>query len=433
MKRWPVLFFLMAIFQARVVVGEQAAAPAVADSSRRQLYAEKIEAELRQNILPFWLEHARDRVRGGFFGQLDDGVGVKKDALRGALLTSRILWTYSAAYRRYHDPAYLEMAKWAYDDLNAHFWDPQFGGLYWSVSADGEPRDDRKIIYVQAFGIYGLAEYHLASGEKAALDRAVELYQTMERHTHDHVNLGYFEEFSRDWKKSRDRGARGSAMGSLGQKSQNVHLHILEAYTNLFRAWPDAGLKKNLVELVDVLRTRVMDPAYHLRLFLEEDWTPQGDAISYGHDIEFSWLLVEAAEALGDHTLVEKARNDAVKIAQATLTEGVDTDGAVLAEGDPSGVKNTFKEWWPQAEGVVGFLNAFQISGEEKYLNAAFKTWDFIDHRLVDHKNGEWFIGVTREGHVTAPVKISFWKCPYHNGRACMEALDRLRRLEKVQ
>jgi mannobiose 2-epimerase len=431
MKRRSFLLLLMASLYAHLAGGELNAGTAAAVSSRQKLYAERIEAELRQDILPYWLEHARDRERGGFFGQLDEGARVDKDALRGALLTSRILWTYSAAYRRYHDAKDLEMAKWAYDDLLAHFWDQQFGGLYWSVRADGVPSDTRKIIYVQAFGIYGLAEYHLASGDKAALDHAVELYQTMERRSHDHVNLGYFEEFSRDWKKSRGRG-RESAMGSLGQKSQNVHLHILEAYTNLFRAWPDAGLKKSLVEIVDVLRTRVMDPAtHHLRLFLEEDWTPQGDEVSYGHDIEFSWLLVEAAEAIGDPALVETARKDAVQIAAVTLKEGVDNDGGIMAEGDASGVKNTFKEWWPQAEGVVGFLNAFQISGEDKYLNAAFKTWDFIDQRLINHKNGEWFVGVTREGRPVAPTKISFWKCPYHNGRACMEALERLHQLQR--
>jgi mannobiose 2-epimerase len=168
-----------------------------------------------------------------------------------------------------------------------------------------------------------------------------------------------------------------------------------------------------------------------LRLFLEEDWSPQSDSISYGHDIEFSWLVVESAEVLGDTALIERARNEAVKIAEATLKEGVDADGGVLEEGGPGGVTKTYKEWWTQAEATVGFINAFQLSGKPAYLQASLKSWDFIDRHLIDRKNGEWFIGVSKEGRVTAPVKISFWKCPYHNGRACMEMIDRLRSVSR--
>ena len=404
---------------------------AAVKKARIDSYVTRIESELRQNILTFWLAYARDGQRGGFHGQLNDGSRIPKDAPRGALLTARILWTFSAAYRRYHDPAYLQMARWAYDDLLAHFWDKEHGGLYWKVSADGVPLDPRKIIYVQAFGIYGLAEFHLATGEQQPLDRAIELYRTMEQHAHDRTNLGYFEEFSRDWKKSPDRGEQ-SAMGSLGQKSQNVHLHVLEAYTNLVRAWPDTELKKNLSEVADLLLMRVLDSSnHHLRLFMEEDWSPQSDSISYGHDIEFSWLIVESAEVLGDAALIERARHDAVKIAAATLKEGVDADGGVFEEGGPGGVTKTYKEWWTQAEATVGFINAYQLSGTPAFLEASLKSWEFIDQRLIDRKKGEWFIGVSKEGRVTAPVKISFWKCPYHNGRACMEMIDRLRAISR--
>ncbi|MEO7597516.1 MAG: AGE family epimerase/isomerase [Opitutus sp.] len=397
----------------------------------RQLtaYADRIESELRQNILPFWLNHARDRERGGFIGEINDGSGIRKGVPRGALLTCRVLWTFSAAYRRYHDKAYLDMARWAYDDLLARFWDQENGGLYWSITESGQPLDQGKIIYVQSFGIYSLAEYHLATADKEPLERAIELYRTVEQHSHDHKNLGYFEEFSRDWKKSRARGP-GTAMGSLGQKSQNVHLHMLEAYTNLLRAWPDAELKANLREIADVLLTRVMDPATrHLRLFLEEDWSPQSDTVSYGHDIEFSWLIDEAADVLQDPALIARAKRDAVAIANVTMKEGLDVDGAILAEGDPSGVTNRSKDWWPQAEGVVGFLNSYQISRDPAYLSASLKNWDFIDQRLVDRKNGDWFIGIAPDGKPSGPMKLGFWKCPYHSGRACMEMVSRLRKL----
>ena len=297
-------------------------------------YVPRIESELRENILPFWLKHSRDRVRGGFHGQLDDGAGHSKEAPRGALLTSRILWTFSAAYRRYPDPEYLEMARWAFDDLMTRFWDQENGGLYWSITADGEPLNPQKLIYVQAFGIYGLAEYHLATGDHLPLQRAIELYQTVEQHSRDRKDRGYFEEFSRDWKKLRGRGQRNSAMASLGQKSQNVHLHVLEAYTNLLRAWSDEGLKRNLAELVDVMLTRIVQPSGdHLNLFFEENWTPISHEVSYGHDIEISWLIVEAAEILGDPAVRERARQSALKIASATLKKGVEPNGGIVAEG----------------------------------------------------------------------------------------------------
>jgi mannobiose 2-epimerase len=292
---------------------------------------------------------------------------------------------------------------------------------------------------VEAFGIYGLTEFYRATGEKAVLERAIELYRVVQRNAHDDAHRGYFEEFTRDWKISRARGSRPgdgdlarvdldcSAMGSLDQKSQNVHLHILEAFTNLLGVWSDPDLNKNLRALVDVMTTRVLDAAtHHLRLFMAEDWTPRSDTISFGHDIEFSWLLLEAAEVLGDEKLIASARKEAVEIARVTEKEGVDPDGGVLGEADPKGLTQTFKEWWPQAEATVGFLNAYQISGDRKHLDASMKTWQFIEKKLVDHKNGDWFIGVSRDGKFTAPGKVSFWKCPYHNGRACMELVDRL-------
>jgi mannobiose 2-epimerase len=399
-------------------------------SSEQHAFKTRVEHTLRTNILPFWLEHARDKERGGFFGQIDSPLQIEKDAPRGALLTARILWTYSAAYRRYHDPAHLKMARWAYDDLMARFWDKHDGGLFWMVAADGRPMISKKLLYVQAFGIYGLSEFSRATGEREPLDRAVELYEQVERHAHDHEHLGYFEEFSTDWKISRDRGMQGSPMGSLGQKSQNVHLHLMEAYANLLVAWPDAGLKKNLREIVDVLMERVIDSSnHHLRLFMDEDWTPRSDTISFGHDIEFSWLLTETAELLGDEALIARAKKEALLIADATLRQGVDSDGAILGEADPHGITSRYKEWWSQAEGAVGFLNAYQISGEVKYRDASLHTWDFIERNLVDGENGEWFIGIAASGRVASPVKAGFWKCPYHNGRACMELIERLEAL----
>ena len=277
-------------------------------------------------------------------------------------------------------------------------------------------------------------EYHLATGDRGALDHAIELYRVIEKHSHDRANRGYFEEFSRDWRKLTGRGPGQSAMGSLGQKSQNTHLHMLEAYTNLLRAWPDATLKHNLYELIDVMLARVMDAStYHLNLFFDENWSPTSHEVSYGHDIEFSWLVAEAAEVLGDEKVVEHAARAAVKIAEVTLNEGVESDGSVAAEGIGKKVTNRHKDWWTQAEAAVGFANAYQLSGQPAFLAASLQTWEYIDERLVDRENGEWFIGINAEGKVSGPVKISFWKCPYHNGRACLELLQRFRAISAGQ
>lgn len=406
----------------------RSAAPSEAVAREAETYAQRVETELRENILPFWLEHARDRERGGFFGEIDGEGRIKPDAPRGALLTARVLWTFSAAYRHYGDPEYREMARWAYEDLWARFRDPAHGGLYWRTQADGTPLDPGKMIYVQAFGLYGLSEYFRATGEQAALDRAIEIYRLIEFHSHDRTHRGYLEEFSQDWQVSRERGRRRSPMGSQDQKSQNVHLHILEAYTSLLRVWPDPQLKQNLRELIDVMQTHVLDSnTHHLRLFLAEDWTPRSDTISFGHDIEYSWLVTEAAEVLGDDGMLEAIKAEAVRIAAVTLAQGVDPDGGVLTEADPHGFTDTYKEWWAQAEATVGFLNAYQLSQDPKYFDASLRSWRFIEQHLVDRDGGEWFHGVSRDAKNKSTLKVSFWKCPYHNGRACMELIERLR------
>lgn len=399
------------------------------DGAALEAFASRAEAELRGDILPFWLQHARDRKRGGFFGEISNNLVVRKDASRGALLAARILWTFSAAYRRYHDPGYLEMARWADADLETRFWDREHGGYVWRIAADGTPLDQSKQIYGQAFGIYALAEYYRGTGEKAALDRAIELYRLVEQHSHDRQFGGYLEAFTRDWK--RPPGRRLSALGPEYPKSQNTHLHLMEAYTNLLRAWPDPELRGNLHAFVEVMLDRVLSPDHrHLRLFFDADWTPRSEVISFGHDIEASWLLTEAAEVLGDAELLARAKSVALTIARAVLAEGVDADGGLFNEAGPRGLTDTGKDWWPQAEAAVGFVNAYRLSGEPRFLAAAQHTWDFIDQRLIDHEHGEWSWGVTRDGAVRPrAVKAGFWKCPYHNGRACMELAERLRAL----
>lgn len=386
-----------------------------------------IEADLRGNILPFWIRHVANRPAHTFHGHLTNALSVDPTAERGALLTSRILWTYASALRQYGEPAYRDMTDFAYDDLLTHYHDAKHGGFYWSIKPDGTVKRDRKQVYGQAFALYALSEYHAATGLREPLDRAIDVFHLLERHARERAHGGYLEAFARDWSSIADM--RLSAVDQNDPKSQNTMLHVMEAYTRLLNVWPDPGLRAALRDLVELMLTRIVDGRTgHLGLFFTADWRPTSDKISYGHDIEAAWLLSRAGEALGDVALTARINALTVKIADVTLVEGTDADGAIFNLGGPAGVIDHSKEWWPQAEAVVGFLNAWQLSQEVRYLKAAAKTWAFIDQHLVDRTNGEWFRGVTREGKAIPTFeKVGFWKCPYHNGRMGLEAVARLK------
>jgi mannobiose 2-epimerase len=395
-------------------------------------FASEADQELRGNILPFWLKHARNPERGGFHAFIGEDMRVRDDQPRGALLTSRILWTFSAAHRRHPDPAYLEMARYAYEDLTKRFVDPTHGGVIWSVNPDQTPADTRKQIYGQVFAIYGLAEYFRATGDQTALAQAISIYRLVDEHARDAVHGGYFDALDREWHRL------GVNMLGPAPKTQNSHIHILEAFTNLLRVWPDGGLRERQRELIELIMHRIIDPrTNHLVLFMQDDWTPVGDEVSYGHDIELSWLLVEAAEVLGDQELLARVKTKALAMAAVTMAQGLDQDGGMYNEGTNHGPTNTNKDWWEQAEAAVGFLNAYQLSGDLRYFTQAQASWKFIQTYLVDRRQGDWHSQLRRDGspvlEFTLPsglkmpyAKLSTWKCPYHNSRACLELAERL-------
>lgn len=390
-------------------------------------YADRIETDLLTNVLPFWLRHAPAVNAPAFIGEVSNDLVPNPSAGRGMLLTARLLWTFAAAYRRYAQPDHLAMADRAHRDLQENFRDATHGGYWWALRPDGSVAQDRKQVYGHAFALYALAEHHAATKRPALLDEAVAVFELLETRARDPLHGGYTEAFDRTWRPIADM--RLSAVDLNAPKSQNTHLHLLEAYTALWRVWPDDRLQRALRELAGLMLARIADPVTgHLRLFFSSDWIPLGDAISYGHDIEATWLMTGAAEALADAALLAQITPWVEKVAAATLARGTDIDGGVFNQGAPAGVTNARKEWWPQAEALVGFINAAELTGNGRYLTAALHTWDFIEQRLIDRRHGEWFRGVTREGAVlTAEPKLSFWKCPYHNGRAALEATRRLR------
>lgn len=422
----------------------------------------EVRQELENDILPFWMEKMTDSGRGGFYGRIDGGDTLHADAPKGAILNARILWTFSAAYRILRRPEYLDTATRAKRYLIDRFYDKDFGGVYWSLDADGNPLDTKKQIYAQGFAIYGLGEYARATGDDEALDYAVRLFNLIEEHSFDRGRNGYVEAFMRDWSVIGDM--RLSDKDENASKTMNTHLHILEPYANLYRVWKDARLERQLRNMIRLFTGKIMNrETSHLDLFFDDDWHTRGDIVSYGHDIEASWLIHEAALVLGDKALLKEIEPVIVNIARAA-DEGLNPDGSLIyeqtsrrvdeqtsgqADGQTSrqgtdGVQagkqgeapcqlvtctsSTDKElhWWVQAENVVGHVNLYQHFGDEAALDTAVKCWQFIKNSLIDHEHGEWHWSLMPDGTVNRrDDKAGFWKCPYHNGRMCMEIIER--------
>ncbi|MBE2214442.1 MAG: AGE family epimerase/isomerase [Opitutaceae bacterium] len=422
----PRLLPLLATVLALHAAAPASAVPEAADLAILDRLAASATAELNGNILPFWMSRTCDTEHGGFFAELRADGTPNLKAPRGALMTCRILWTYSAAMLRDRRQDYRDMARRAFQDLDRSYWDVRHGGVFWTVDVNGAPVDSHKQTYLQAFAIFGLSEYHRATDDATAFIQARKIFWLLEKHARDREHGGYLEAFNREWTEELPKMRR--LIGGNAPKSQNTHLHLMEAYTNLLRVWPDEQLREALHSLVVLMLDRILDPeTHHLRLYFESDWTPASRAISYGHDIEAAWLLCDAADALGDADLQQRTRRVAVDIARTTLAEGVSPLGGIYNAGGPKGVTDRDHEWWSQAEAVVGFLHVYKLSGDAQYLRAAERTWDFIDRHVIDRAGGEWFLMVDPEGRPRPNrVKAGMWKCPYHNGRACMEIADRV-------
>ncbi len=389
-------------------------------------YRDELIQELDQ-ILNWWQTYTTDNVNGGFHAKVDNYNQVQEGE-KGLVLNARILYTFSSAYLLKQDAGLLTIAERAYQYLIDHFYDKTNGGFYWSVASDGVILDGKKQVYGQAFVIYGLSEFFKASHNSSALELARETYQLIDKYSFDAVHLGYIEAHSETWGVLND--VRLSEKDQNDKKSMNTHLHVVEAYANLYSVWQDESLKKAIESLLDNFKQQILDlETFHLRLFFSEIWEPKSSMISFGHDIEASWLLLEAAEFVGYE--VGFYKDLAIEVAEVTR-KNVAKHGGLLYEYDNVSQHwvNEY-HWWPQAEAMVGFFNAWQLTNNHIYLEQSLKTWEFVKNYIKDREFGEWFWGV--DGNLN-PMKnqdkAGFWKCPYHNGRACIEIIKRIARQE---
>jgi len=387
---------------------------------------QELKEELTHNILPFWMDKMTDDINGGYYGQMTGRNQLVSNAPKGGILNARILWTFSSAALYFNNALYTQYAKRAKDYAFEHFFDSENGGAYWMLNADGSPADTKKQIYSQAFFIYALVEYYRVTNDAACLDKAIDLFRLIEKYSFDVTQNGYFEAYSKEWVLLED--LRLSEKDANEKKTMNTHLHILEAYTNLYRIWKNEELAKQLKNLIDIFLNKIINSkTYHLDLFFDENWNCKSTLFSYGHDIEAAWLLEEAAVVLGNVEVLKKVRDVALKVADAAA-EGVQPNGSIVNEkNSATGHVDTNCDWWPQAEAMVGFFSAYELSKDEAYAMKTLAAWEFIKANIVDTEEGEWHWSVSSTGKVdNNNDKAGFWKCPYHNGRMCLELMTRI-------
>ena len=388
-------------------------------------YREELSREL-DDILKYWLKNTPDLKEGGFIGQINEGGQAIAIADKGSVLNARILWSFSAAFNLTGDGFYLKYAESAFKYINSYFIDKQFGGVYWSVNYKGIKQNAKKQIYASAFTIYGFAEYYRATRISSVLDIAISLYETVIEKSLDQENGGYFEAFSETWSPIDD--LRLSQKDVNVQKSMNTNLHVLEAFSNLYSIWPDKDLKNHISSLLKNFSDHIIYPGLNCQvLFFDNKWNPKSTTVSYGHDIEASWLLLEAAEIIGETDLIENFKVQALKLASQAMV-GLDTDGGLFYEYEPENkMLIGEKHWWVQAEAMVGFFNAWEISNKNIFLDASLKCWQFTQKYILDKNRGEWYWGVGADhSPMIGQDKVGIWKCPYHNTRACIELIRRI-------
>lgn len=394
-------------------------------------YSKGVETEL-VSILDWWTHHINNPANCFYYGEINSKNEPDAEAPIGLVLQSRLLWTFSAAFKHTQNHQYLKAANQAYDALTQKFYDNKNGGMYWSVHPNGQVASDKKQAYGIAFAIYGLSAYYEVTLDAGALKKATDLYTSLEKHFFDSEFGGYIECLGNNWSEIDD--VRLSDKDQNAIKSMNTHLHIIEAYAALYKVLPNAGIKQSIQKLLHYFEKFIIDVGTSQQnLFFEKNWTPTSSVISFGHDIEASWLLQEAAAIIDDDIYLQKFTKLATNMA-GVVANNVSTEGAVYNEYHRKINTLDFgKDWWPQAEAMVGFFNAYQNTGNIQFLQHSLKSWQVVNDYFKDSIYGEWHWGYDSSGNLMVREKAGFWKCPYHNSRACIEVANRIKHLLQSQ
>lgn len=396
------------------------------------LTASACDDELHR-IARWWLDYAQDNAQGGFVGEVSASNQITASASKGVVMNTRILWFFSEAAHFAGNDEYRLAADRAFEYLQAHFLDRENGGYFWSLNADGSVLDDKKQVYAQGFAIYALAAYYELTHKPQALEAAMACFELIETHCVDRQQQGYWEAYTRSWGEIDD--IRLSEKDLDYPKTMNTHLHVLEAYTKLYQVHKNEAVRQALSYGIDLFDTYMIDRTHnHLRMFMDNDWVDHSPALTFGHDIECAWLLYKALQSLGDSEKTEKLLPDIIALAKTCQTQALDKYGAVIDGIDKSsGAVHAERVWWVQAEALVGFLFAWKLSGDNSLYTTAAGVWRVIQDQIIDHEGGEWFWNSKLDqGDVTRGYKAGFWKGPYHNGRAMIEAAKLLREVSAL-
>lgn len=393
----------------------------------------------------FWTARAIDRANGGYVTSFDDH-GVALDESEKYLLShTRLVWSFTSLAVALGDAKLMGLARHGVQYLKQHFWDAEHGGWYWKLDREGGVLDPAKLVYGQGFAIYALAAYGAADHDDDALRLACETFDLLHVHAVDATYGGYSENLDGDWTPF------AAPPGEPERKSLDIHMHLLEAFTELALATADATHLRRLSEVRELILTRMIDPSSGVggnqydrqfrpldpvvidRTWIAERTTPEqrgpfAPSTSYGHNLELGWLLMRADTVLGR---TPRSDVDLVRaLANHALTWGFDaSSGGVYREGPPIGpATDTDKEFWPNAEALVGFLEAHIVTGDARYLDAFLRTWHFARTCLI-HPSGEWRIRTDANGRVIDGALGNHWTGGYHTVRAMLESARRLEAL----
>lgn len=381
-------------------------------------------------ITRWWLDHAFDREHGGFHGEIDAWGQPVAGARKSLILNTRILWFFSEAGRAGGDRACRLAADRAYRYFIDHFDDPGFGGAYWSLNADGTVADDGKRSYGLCFAIYALCAYYRLTSDTSAITKARDYLAVLREHARDRDNGGYIESFKRNWTPADDMRLGEDDLDA--PKSMNTHLHLVEACTALHLAAPDHRSKRALRESIDLFMDHILvAEGPRLGLYFDRQWNELPAPESFGHEIEASWLLWEAAQVLDDPVVLTAVRPRALALAEKVRNQALGTAGFVQDRPGDDMVDPAASTWWVQAEALVGFLNADLLNGDPRWSEATNRVWQFVQQAHVAPGGMEWRArGASHEHQPDADCRAGAWKGPYHTGRAMMEAARRLSVLE---